>query len=463
MTDAAPRRRASRTFLLSLCARATRAGGRLLALWGCARNFSLEDTGHFAFWMTVGAVIALTTDFGLSELLLRNSTAAVSRERHAALSIRLGTFLALGALLVPGLLLLDSSKVAVAGGALLFGFALGIADFLAAIRRAEGTTRLELAESLWVAGAALAAGVVVLFAHPSIGAFALALGGAAAFVALLRLVAIRRSSRGDNGSTWSDAARTLHDSRWLWPRSLLGWLFLEVAILIVGLISGPAPVAIFAAAARLVGLVTQPMLALSFVFLPALAREATGGIDPLRRLTSVLHRLCVLMIPALVAAPILLGRGVLASLGAEYERALPVLWILATSYAGYSCLLSSVPLIVLRQERLIVQSLVLGQGLSIAAAIALTPAYGAKGAAIAVALGLLFPKPILLFGYRRARLPVGGGFELALLLAIVAWVAIAMRLSGLPQAALLAAGGLASVLATMRLLSHTALLVGPRS
>ena len=430
----------------------------MAALWICARLFTVTETGHFAFWMTTGGVIALVSDFGLSEQMLRSShrnRPGQSTVREIATVMR-GLTLLLATGLTVLLLVLSQSKISPYGlGALTFGISLGLSDFLGAARRSHGESRTEIVDSLVVSGGALALAASSLLFRRSVENFSMVLGFGACVLVLLRSTALLRSAHSPYSASWGGGWALVRESRWLWPRSLLGWLFLDLTVLLLGLVSSASQVAVFAGAARLVGLVTQPMIALGFVFLPALAHEQTRGAAAFRELARRLNFISLLLMPGLIASALLLGRVALASLGPDYQQALPVLWILVVGYSIYACVLSNVPLIVLGRERLVVWSMTVGQVLLAMLVFVLAPSKGAIGAAIAVLVGLSAPKALILSGYRQCAQSLGGPRHLILLAAIAAWAFAVALTTGVPQVSLLIVGAFASASASWSALSRT--------
>jgi O-antigen/teichoic acid export membrane protein len=450
-------RRASHATLASLLARALRAAGRLGAFWMAARLFPAEEVGSFAFWLAAGTLAGVLGDLGLSEHLMRSGAAGGDGQPglfRTALRLRLvgGGTIALLTWAVAAAC--RPSADAGAAGAFVFGAAVGLADFLAAARRARGRFALEAVESGLAAAGGLAGAALVTVLVPTLVAFEVALGFGTLTVVGLRLLALR-SEVAAGAAPGAPAREVLTGSRWLWARSLVGWSFLDATTLLLAFVSSDAQVALFAGAARLVGLMTQPLIALNSVFTPALAHEAAAGAERFAAAVRRLNLIGLLATPAGVAACVLLGRLALAGFGSPYRAAEPALLLLALGFAVHSSLLNGVPLVVRGAERALLLATATGL-LAAFLAVALTaPSGGAVAAAAGVTGGLVLAKGISAALYRRLHLPLGGWPQLALTASLCGWFAAAWLLPGLARDAVLLSGGIAGGLAALALLHRT--------
>ncbi len=442
---------------LSLTARGLRAAGRLLAFALAARLFRLGEVGDFAFWLAAGSLTAVLSDLGLSEHLTRALPGAVGNNGivRAALRARL-------AALLPCLVFGWLIGVAFGGigdlgavGSFAFGVAVGFSDFLSAIRRATGRFDLEILESGLVTGVGLGTGLAAVASGLGFVPFQLALGAGAVGAAAVRVVALARTVRSSGDGAGPGAGRVAAEARWLWARAILGWGYLDATVLLVGLVSDPVQVALFAGAARLVGIMTQPLLAVAAVFTPVLAHEASFGRERFEAASRRLNWIGLASVPCAFAACIVLGHFGIAGFGAGFRSAQPILALLALGFAVHAGVLSSVPLIVLGRERSLVLSTIGGQSVLWITTLALAGRRGAEGGAIGVLTCLIAVKVATVVLYQRARLPLGGWLQCAAIAAVLAWFLAVWNLDGWPRWSLLGGGAVMSGLATLVLLTRT--------
>ena len=451
-------RRASAATVASLAARALRAAGRLGAFWLAARHFPTAEVGSFAFWLAAGTLASMLGDLGLSEHLMRTAPATGDRAAPllaTALRLRVAAGAALALATFAVAVLVQPADVAVAAGAFVFGVATGAADFLAAARRARGRFGLEALESGVAAGGGLVCAAAAAVLGLSLGGFAVALGGSTLLVVAWRLLVLRAETAGATSAAETGRS-VVAASRWLWLRALAGWAFLDAVVLLLTFVSGAVEVALFAGAARLVGLMTQPLIALNWVFTPALAHEAAASRERFDAAVRRLNLISLLAAPAGVALCALAGRLVLAGFGAEFRAAEPALLLLALAFAVHGSVLGTGPLIVLGADRAVVLAALGGLAVTFAGVGVLSPASGAVGAAAAVLAGIAVTKLAGVGLYRRRRLPLGGALQGTLALALGGWfAAVGLAAPGLARDGLLVAGGAAGGLAALRLLHRT--------
>lgn len=451
--------RASYAVATSTLARALRAVGRLAALWLAARSFSVAEVGSFAFWLAAGTMTGVLCDLGLAEHLMR-AIPGLGAPRgdllRASLRLRLLASLAVGAPAAVAVALVGGGDWG-AFGAFLFGLGTGLADFLAAARRSLGRFDVEAAES----GLAATGGLVPAALVAPLGsftAFQLALGLGTTSVVLFRLAAFGREIAEPGPHRAGPPMReVLSASRWLWLKALVGLSFLDATTLLLGVLSGPAQVALFAGASRLVGVMTQPLIALNWVFTPALAHEARLGGERLRAGVRRLNLVGLVAVPAGVAVCVAAGGLALASVPGEYRAASAVLLLLALGFAVHLCALNAAPLVVLGADRALVVTSLAGLATVLATTAVLAPARGALGAAAGVVAGLAVNKLLTLALYLRHRLPLGGWRQLVLALAVSAWSVAVWATSGHLRETVLATGGLLGGAAILALLHRTRL------
>lgn len=464
-TPAAPSQNALAAFSRTLLARALRAAGRLLAFALAARLFSLDEVGTFAFWLAVGTFAAIASDLGLSEHLMRALPGAGERSHElvrAAIRAR-------GAALLPASILgaligalMGGVPEPGAAGAFAFGLAVGVADFVAAIRRGQGWFGLEAIESGLVAGAGLGAAGLAAALGGGFAGFQLALGAASLAAALWRLGLARGTPhRSERGAAMS-ATDVAKEARWLWAKAVMGWGFLDATVLLLGALSDSVQVALFAGAARLVGLMTQPLIALTWMFTPVLAHASRLGRDHLDEAARRLNQMGLAAVPGALALCILFGKLGLAGFGRDYRAAEPILWLLAAGFAVHACMLSSAPLIVLERDKGAVVATLAGQLALVLTTVLSAGSFGAAGAAAGVLVGLVVPKVAMLGLYRRVELPLGGVGELATLAAVLSWCGILWQAEGWTETLALAVGAFLSGLALFTLLIRTRVFVGGR-
>ncbi len=451
------RQRAVKAFTWSLTARGLRAAGRLLAFALAARLFSLGEVGSFAFWLAAGAFAAVVSDIGLSEHLNRALPAATGHRDIVPSAIRARLMALVPAVALGWLvgLLFGGEGGFGSLGSFAFGVAVGFSDFLAAIRRATGRFDLEVLESGLVAGAGLGAGLLATAAGLGFVPFQLALGSGAVSAAVVRVLTLARNMSSSGCEGTPGALRVASQARWLWAKALLGWGYLDATVLLVGLVSGPVQVALFAGAARLVGLMTQPLIAVTAVFTPVLAHEASLGRERFDAASGRVNWIGLASVPGAFAACVLLGTLGVAGFGTGFRDAEPVLVLLATGFAVHSGVLSSAPLIVLGRERSVVLATVGGQAVLWITTLVLSRSRGAEGGAVGVLVCLTVMKLAMAILYRRARLPLGGWAEGATLVAAFGWGFLVWSAGGWVRWGLLVSGALVSGLSTLALLIRT--------
>lgn len=451
-----PRRQpALRALSASFSARALRAGGRLLAFAVAAWLFPLQDVGVFSFWLAAGGLSAVASDLGLSEHLTRAVPGSPGAMGVVRAAVRARLIAMVPAALLGWLVGLAFGGEGSVGalGAFAFGCAVGFSDFLAAVRRATGRFEVEILESGVVAGTGLAFGLLATAGGGGFDLFQVALGVGSVAAAGARAVVLAVGSAQSPDEP--RVSRIVKDARWLWAKSLLGWGYLDATVLLVGLIAGPVQVALFAGAARLVGLMTQPLMALTAVFTPALAHEARFGREGLERMTRRLNRIGLAAVGSAFGFCVVLGRLGLAGLGSDFGPAEPVLVLLALGFAVHSSLLNTAPLVVLGWERSVVLSALGGHVVLWVTTLLAGRGLGAVGAAIGVLACFVAIKGATVAFYRRARLPLGSSADLAALIGGSVWLLGVWSASGLLRWAGLVVGALASGIVMVVLIRET--------
>ncbi len=384
-------------------ARALRASGRVLAVLLVARVYGVDAVASFAFAYTVATLVGLVTDLGASEHAVReiggrpHEGAEITR---AVVVLRLVSVLP--AFAIAYAIVALSSEDAPPVGAIAFALAGSVSETFAAVRRGHARHDLEAAEcSLPLL--ALGGGAVATMAGASAAGFDRALAATA-----IGVVAIRGGlflmTRGL--PTWSGARQLIRDSGWLFARAVLTLALIELPVILMQPLSTSRELAAYAVAARPVGLMMQTLAVIAIVYLPLLARAAVVEPHALVAHTRRLNLLHIAAVPAAFAACVVGGDVLIAISGDGFEGARTVVAALAIATLLYAGTLSSLPLIVLRRERLVVAAAGAGCVALLGAAFVLIPRWGALGAAAAAGAGFAACKVVLVRAYRALQLPV---------------------------------------------------------
>lgn len=448
---------ALRSFTASLSARAIRALGRVGVLLVAARLFPIDHVGEFAFLLGVGVLTAGILDFGVTSFIQREvgalgfDSAALERQ---AFNLRLAT-LPLAVLLGWWIARLINPDLSLSGlGTLVFAAVLALADFLAAVRRARGEFSLEWLEVGPALFGGIAAGLLFGLRGGGLPEFQWALAvGAVAFV-LPRVFRLRTELRGRTaahealGSPLSLAIRC----RWFWFLAVGALLLFELPVILLRLLAEPREVALYASAARAVGLATQPFLVLGGTFVPSLAFQARHDQARYRDSVRRLNAIYLAALPTGLAAAVVGGSLLLRGFGAEYLQAMTVVWLLAVGALVYLGPPYAGPLLVEGLENRIAKLVAIGVATSAALCLILVPDRGAVGAGWAVLVAYTVGQIGHVVLYHYARLPL---FHPLVLLgaAVLAGWAVAAFVSPFPLdwGLLLVGGGVGGGLAVVLL------------
>jgi O-antigen/teichoic acid export membrane protein len=457
--------RGSVAFGYTFAARGIRAGGRILAFAVAARLYGMSDVGELAYLIAVGALVGCLADLGLSEYAGREYPASgfrADRLLWRAAQVRLlGTApaLSLGLLAVAALRWESLSVAAI--GSIAYGLAGSTGDFLASMHRAQGHYQKEsLDVGLGIlAPVVVAAGIAVAIPASGFAGFQLVLGGSALAFTSARLVGLMGHAR----RRWdgSEPAIALADAvvrgRWFLAKALVTWAIFESPVIVIEHLADLEEIAVFAAAMRPAGLLTQPFIALAWVFVPVLAHDLHVGRDRLAARVVELNTIMLASVPGALAGCLLVGYLMLRLFGDAYLAAWPTLVVLAAAQSVYLGILNGIPVVTIGRERAFVISQAVALVALLVALIALVPRLGALGAAWAMMIGLAASKVPLAVLYRSARLTIVGWKIGAVLAAVAVWFALVLVAGGATGLVLLVAGGLVSALATWRLLRRAVL------
>jgi O-antigen/teichoic acid export membrane protein len=402
---------ALRSFAASLSARAIRALGRVGVLLVAARLFPIDHVGEFAFLLGVGVLTAGILDFGVTSFIQREvgarsfDSAALERQ---ALSLRLVT-LPLAVLLGWWIARLINPDLSVSGlGTLVFTAALALADFLAAVRRARGEFSREPFEIGPALFGGIGTGLVVGLRGGGLTEFqwALAVGAVALVlprVFLLRTeLRVRTAAHEGLGSPVDLVIRC----RWFWFLAVGALLLFELPVILLRLLAEPSEVALYASAARAVGLASQPFLVLGGTFVPSLAFQARHNQSRYRDSVQRLNAIFLAIMPTGLAAAVIGGSLLLRGFGAEYLQAMSVVWLLAVGVLIYLGPPYAGPLLVEGLEQRIAQLVAIAVATAAGLCLILVPDWGAVGAGLAVLVAYAVGEIGHVVLYRNAGLPL---------------------------------------------------------
>lgn len=453
-------RRALGSFVWSGIARATRTVGRFLAFVCVARLFPLEQAGLFAFLLAIGSAAAICADLGLTDKLTRDIPAtgfrAWSLERQA-IRLRISTLPCGAGVAWLGLVVFDPQVGWADLGTLAFASAVTTADFLAALRRARGRYDLEALDTSLAALVPLALAGTAAAMGATFDTFQLILGLSATSLVVLRLSSRYGSLPADELAPTSFRSLTW-TSRWFLLKAIGVWSMIEIALVVLRLRAGTAALAIYAAAARLTGLMTFPYVVLVFVFLPSLAHDARQGRDHLDASVKQLNLLALLLAHATYAGAMLAAEFVVVGLfGSSYQPALPVFRVLALAMLVLIGSPTASPLVAIGRERalsLLTMTTAVALGIGV---FLLAPTRGSEGAALATLIVYGLSTLGMLALYLKNALPLFDPRYLATLVYVGAWLALYRLTNGWLTIGVLVAGCLLSGLAFCLLLLRTAL------
>lgn len=442
-----------------LIARAMRASGRLTGILVLARFYSVQDVAEFAFAFAIASIVGLASDLGVSEYAVREL--AASKRDTSVLERRIAMLRMIT--LLPALLLTWSICAAsdVEGvsalGAIAFALSASATDTFSALRRGHGRHDLEALECSMPMISVVAATAFAI-AGSSVDVFQIALGGGALTIIGIRALVMMLRARPAESSASAPVPTIrglIGGSRWLLGRAVVSLLLFEIGVVLLERLSTPTELAIYALAARPVGLMMQVLAVIPLVFLPLLSRIPETQTEQMAYQTLHLNLLHIAAIPAAFAGCVIGGEVLLWISGESYTGGRPVLMLLAIGTLLYAGTLSTLPLVVLRRERVVVIASGIGVAVLVGASFVLIPSHGAMGAALAAGGGFAALKVVLVIAYRVNGLPIGTRRHLHALVASAAVLAGATWLPGMAGYAVLVSGGIVSAAATIQLLRTT--------
>ncbi|HHI68154.1 MAG TPA: hypothetical protein ENJ97_02385 [Planctomycetes bacterium] len=372
-----------------------------------ARALGVAGLGNYAFGVQVGLLLALFAEAGVKVVAAREAAARPGEALawvRASLRARLllsGLFFGL---FVPGVLLAGwkPAFLLVCGG-VVFPSAFdmkGLAD-------AMGKASLEV---LWEGAALLVQlALVVLLClggTADLLPFALAwLAGRSAYALLAFFWIARQGPAGKR----IPAAGLLKSGGLISAAVFLNTLVRSLDVILLKLMAGPYPAGLYAAARKLAAAAEAPLALLGRLFRPHLDRAAAAG-DREATLERVLRSQAFLVLPVaaggwLTAGPLLAGLFGDGFAGADWtlKWLLVVMVLTGVGSAFGNTLFAS------RKHFYYVLPLALATLLNLGLTLALIPAWGSSGAALATALSLALAVPLSVFFLAREGCKVSPG------------------------------------------------------
>lgn len=345
-----------------------------------AQGLGTVGRGHYGVAVAVATLAFTVGGWGQGEVLLARARVGGSRYAdHARVALTGGVIAGLACFVVLLGLRIPVSTAVVASAPVP---ALALVGLWQSSAVAQGKLRPlavsgALVAVLRVAVLALLLGVTLLTASTAVTTFQLAvLLGSLATIGLAQ-----RRGPGAVGATTptrvlltSGAAITLFN--------LLNAILQRADLIVLQALSSAAEVGLYAAPASL----TTAALALSAAYKPRL-QSAAFGPEPLRRMANEAAQVLALGCLGAVALWFTAPRLVELFFGAEFEAAAPVLRLLGLATVPLLLVdLGYGGLVVLGRRRELVQVAGIGAVVNVAGLALLCPAYGARGAAIALVI-----------------------------------------------------------------------------
>jgi O-antigen/teichoic acid export membrane protein len=394
-------------------------GGAVLSLVSIpllVRHLGVVDFGRYVAVLTAINVAALASDLGLAGLALREWSAADEAERPRIMRTLLGMRLAVAS--VGAVVAIGFAAAANWNGPMVAGTAIAIVGLYAqvfgdfALVGLAGRLRFGRVAAVELTRSALGTlGVVILvIAGAGLVPFFAAYAAAALIAAALAL----RLAGGDvplvpRFTAWRPL---LGDTLAYAAASAIYVVYFRVIMLVVSLDASAHDTGLFATAYRVIEFAAAVAAVLAGTATPVLARAAARDPERLRR-QAILTALATTAAGAFGTLILLVAAGPIMDLivGDKADGAATVQRILAptvrTTFAAFGI---SASLLVMRRYRELLTVNVIALAIALGAAIALVPAEGARGGAVAVVIGEVFmalAQGVLLFralrgtGYHR--------------------------------------------------------------
>ncbi|MBK9063971.1 MAG: polysaccharide biosynthesis C-terminal domain-containing protein [Acidobacteria bacterium] len=369
--------------------------------------------GSYFLWASAAAAMGVLASFGLGPVALRHI--AVSRRNgrsveasdfaHAALGWGLrGGLAASAAFLAAAALVTGEISAAMAAACLIV--ALAVSGLLAELLRGFGDLRAAaLLSELFGGWLGLAAIWALDALRPplavpgAIAALALGLAGASAYGRLALCRHLTPAPTAPSPFSW-----WWRESRAVWLNTGL-WLVLGQADLwVLGAFRPRAEVAVYGIASRVAMLLLQPDAMARTLLMPrAAALHASGDLPGLQRLVRGAATVTGALVATGAIALAIGGAWFLTALfGAPYRACLPLVLILSCGYVVNSLSgLAATTLLMSGHQARVLRASLLGSALTLILLFALTPPFGAPGAASAVAMGFVVQNALMVALARR--------------------------------------------------------------
>jgi O-antigen/teichoic acid export membrane protein len=394
--------------LISLVIKVAGAALSYAMIVAFAHLLSPEDYGRFGFGLNLAIIAAAIGGMGTSTGIMRYWPKFMAEKNDAACRavVNMGYRLSLLGGIAVGVTALAGAAVADMLGYAIdwrdfaaiaaLGLAIAFGDYATNLLRAQGSIVVSMMprDVLWRVGSPVLAAILIFAGFKATGTLAL-LATMAVLVALViwqnHHIRLRLAEQaGGNRGTWTGAG--------IWPSLLPLWasnvvfaMIQQFDVVIVGSLLGPAEAGAYFAAQKTAMLLSLVLIAGGLVTAPTMsALYHAGKHAELQKLCRTLAAIIavVTLFGFLVLA--LLGKYLLAFFDPQFVAAYPVLLII-----GLGCMVDAMsgPNAYLMQmtsyERHYLWIMLAGYVLVIAAQFALVPRYGAMGAAMASASGVI--------------------------------------------------------------------------
>lgn len=383
--------------------------------FGCmlvlARILSTETYGSYAIAMTWVAIMAVPATVGFDRLAVRETAMlrAVGDWAHAAGFLRRSLQIVLATSVLAGAATFAAAHAVLAPASMDAARALALAAALVPIV-ALARLRQALQQGLGHVASGLAPEyilqplIVIALAVAFVRAAPVTLTAGTAMV--LQLVAAGLALvlgiwflRRQLPPPLRQAIPRFRTGAWWRAGITFMWLVTMTTVLtnidtiLVGRIAGDAQAGVYRVASQLAMLVGLPLTAVSMAMAPVIASlYAEGRTDELRVRCRAAARVAVAAAILLAAAIGIGGHRILAAFGPEFAQGYRATLLLSVAYVIHSAMATSGYLLIMSaHERLVVLVFMAGAAANVAGCLALIPAFGMSGAALAsgISLGLV--------------------------------------------------------------------------
>jgi O-antigen/teichoic acid export membrane protein len=374
------------------------AGGRLLTLLSAPlllRHLGVIGFGGFAAVQSMIGIAALASEGGLTAVGVREYSVRDESGRatlmRAVLTLRLVLSL-VGALGAVALAAAAGYSTALVVGAVLAGIGLvlqllqqGLTIPLAAQLRFGAIAALDfLRQALTAAGVV---GLVVVGA--SVTAFLAISIPVGIVVGIVTLIVLRGHLVLRGRADTRELASVAREAFAIVGATILASLFYRLSVVLTSLLSTEAETGYFAASQRVIEMLLPFISLVNSATFPVLSRAAHTALD---RLSYGLQQVfnVNLIIGCWTGLMLLLGAEPIIRFfgGSEFDDAIPALRILAVAIsASFLAAGWGTALIAIRAQRALFWATAVGVAVGVTLTVVLAPAEGARGAALAVAIG----------------------------------------------------------------------------